>query len=102
MRKRAIIAPAGLCIALGLLAPISPGGADTRQEACKKAMNDRIQVCTDDCTRTALAAASSYVDTNNNVKFGCLKGCAIQQVWQMQACREGHQAGPSDPTETNR
>ena len=62
-------------------------------------MNDRIQVCTDDCTARALAAASNYVDTNHNVKFGCLKGCAIRQVMQMKACREG---GGTGDVETNR
>ena len=76
--------------------------ADEKQEACKRAMNDRIQVCTDECTKTALAAASNYVDKNNNVKFGCLKGCALKQVLQMQACRDGKEPGPPDPTETNR
>lgn len=95
-------------IALLLAAGFLPTGldraafADGRQEACKKAMNDRIQVCTEDCTRRALAAASDYKDTNNNVKFGCLKGCAIGQVLQMRACREGKAAESPDPTETNR
>ena len=74
--------------------------AEDRAEACKKAMNDRIQVCTDDCTRRALQAASDYVDTNNNVKFGCMKGCAIRQVMQMKVCRDGG-AAPAD-VETNR
>ena len=94
---------------LGLAAAVLAGSlasgsarADERQEACKRAMNERIQVCTDDCTRTALAAASNYVDKNNNVKFGCLKGCAVKQVLQMQACRDGKEPGPPDPTETNR
>ncbi len=73
--------------------------ADERQDACKKAMNDRIQACTDTCTNRALAAASDYKDTNNNVKFGCLKGCAVGQILQMKACREGR---PLDTTETNR
>ena len=65
-------------------------------------MNDRIQVCTDACTSAALAAASNYVDTNHNVKFGCLKGCALRQIFQMKACVSGHDAPPDDPTETNR
>lgn len=73
---------------------------DARQEACKAAMNARIQACTDDCTKAALAAASNYVDTNNNVKFGCLKGCAIRQVMQMQSCSSSKDAGQS--VETNR
>ena len=85
-------------IALACLAATS-ARADERQEVCKKAMNDRIQVCTDDCTARALAAASNYVDTNHNVKFGCLKGCAIRQVMQMKACREG---GGTGDVETNR
>ena len=89
-----------IAIALWVVA-IGPTFADVRQDACKKAMNDRIQACTDDCTKAALAAASSYVDTNNNVKFGCMKGCAVRQVLQMQACANG--GSPSgDPTETNR
>lgn len=78
-----------------------PATADDRQEVCKKAMNDRIQVCTDDCTARALAAASHYQDTNNNVKFGCLKGCAIGQIFQMRACRDGKSPTSADPTETN-
>ena len=73
--------------------------ADDRQENCKKVMNDHIQTCTDTCTSRALAAASDYKDTNNNVKFGCLKGCAVGQILQMKACREGR---PMDATETNR
>lgn len=81
---------------------IGTAHADEKQEACKKAMNDRIQVCTDDCTSRALAAASNYKDTNNNVKFGCLKGCAIRQIFQMQACVDGKPPAPEDPTETNR
>lgn len=76
--------------------------ADARQDACKKAMNDRIQVCTDDCTAAALHAASDYKDTNNNVKFGCLKGCALRQIFQMQACREGKAPESDNPIETNR
>ncbi len=96
LTRVAIISAAVLVVSAAM-----PGRAEPWQEACKKAMNDRIQACTDDCTKTALAAASNYVDTNHNVKFGCLKGCAIQQVWQMQACRDGHQAAPADPTETN-
>ena len=85
-------------IAFALLAATA-AHADEKEEACKKAMNDRIQVCTDDCTARALAAASNYVDTNHNVKFGCLKGCAIRQVMQMKACREG---GGTGDVETNR
>lgn len=73
---------------------------DGRQEACKAAMNARIQACTDSCTKAALAAASDYVDTNNNVKFGCLKGCAIRQVMQLQVCGASKDASPS--VETNR
>ena len=69
-----------------------------RVEACKRAMNERIQVCTDDCTHTALAAAPDYKDTNNNVKFGCLKNCAMRQVFQMQVCRNG---GSAPSVETN-
>ena len=92
--------------ALSLLSVVSlpfgePAWADARQDLCKTAMNARIQACTDDCTRAALAAASNYVDTNHNVKFGCLKGCAIKQIFQMQACRDGKDAPASDPTETN-
>jgi hypothetical protein len=83
----------------GTLLAGSAAADDGRQEACKKAMNDRIQVCTDACTARALAAASDYKDTNNNVKFGCLKGCAVGQILQMKACREGR---PLDSTETNR
>ncbi len=78
-----------------------PAFADARQDACKTAMNDRIQLCTDDCTHRALAAASNYVDTNNNVKFGCMKGCAIGQIFQMKACVSGKDATSNDPTETN-
>lgn len=63
-------------------------------------MNDRIQTCTNDCTARALAAASNYKDTNNNVKFGCMKGCAIGQIMQMQACAAGKD--DADPVETNR
>ncbi len=85
-------------IAFALLAA-TVAHADEREEACKKAMNDRIQVCTDDCTSRALAAASDYVDTNHNVKFGCLKGCAIRQVMQMKVCRDG---GGTGDVETNR
>ena len=87
--------------ALALALP-SAAQADERQEACKRAMNDRIQACTDECTKAALAAASNYVDTNNNVKFGCLKGCALRQVVQMQACRDGNKPGADGQTETNR
>lgn len=85
-------------VALALVAATNVH-ADERQEACKKAMNDRIQACTDACTAKALAAASDYVDTNHNVKFGCLKGCAIGQVMQMKACRDG---GSTGDVETNR
>ena len=102
MPTRATVTIAGL-LATAFLPPWTmPARADTRQEMCKKAMNDRIQACTDDCTKTALAAASNYVDTNNNVKFGCLKGCAIRQVWQMQACTDGSETKGGDTTETNR
>jgi hypothetical protein len=73
---------------------------EARAEACKRAMNARIQVCTDECTARALAAASHYTDTNNNVKFGCLKGCALGQVFQMKVCRDGG-SSTQDPTETN-
>ncbi len=88
------------CIALVLLAVAGPARADARRDACKAAMNERIQRCTDDCTSRALAAASNYKDTNNNVKFGCLKGCAIGQIMQMRACTAGTDEG--DPVETNR
>ncbi len=96
------LATATMALVLLAAAAVLPPGAaraDDRQEACKKAMNDRIQVCTDDCTSRALSAASDYVDTNHNVKFGCLKGCAIRQVMQMKACRED---GASGDVETNR
>ena len=104
VRSSMIAAYAAVCFAA--LALASPGLADTadsdaRQEACKKAMNDRIQICTDDCTSRALAAASNYVDTNHNVKFGCLKGCAIGQIFQMRACVAGKSVPGGDPTETN-
>lgn len=84
-----------------LAAAAMPGAsrADERQEACKKAMNARIQACANDCTARALAAASDYVDTNNNVKFGCLKGCALRQITQMKVCRDG---GSDGDIETNR
>lgn len=72
------------------------------QESCKKAMNTRIQTCADACTKAALTAASNYVDKNNNVKFGCLKGCAIGQVRQLRNCTADGELGPDDPTETNR
>ena len=96
------LATATMALVLLAAAAARPGAAnaDDRQEACKKAMNDRIQVCTDDCTARALAAASDYVDTNHNVKFGCLKGCAIRQVMQMKACR--NDGGGSNDIETNR
>lgn len=87
------LATATISLALLGLLSAQTARADDRQEACKKAMNDRIQVCTDDCTSRALAAASEYVDTNHNVKFGCLKGCAIRQVMQMKACRDGRGDG---------
>ena len=87
-----------------LLAASTALAADeARIEACKAAMNQRIQVCTDECTSAALAAAPDYKDVNNNVKFGCLKGCAMRQVFQMQVCRDGGKAsGADDPTETNK
>ena len=85
-----------------LLLAVNAQAADERAELCKRQMNDRIQVCTDSCTKRALAAASNYVDTNNNVKFGCMKGCAIQQVFQMKVCRDGGSSTADDPTETNR
>ena len=86
-----------------LLLLVGSATAEDRQEACKKAMNDRIQTCTDACTSRALAAASDYKDTNHNVKFGCMKGCAIGQILQMRACTEGKAVPASgDPTETNR
>ncbi len=75
--------------------------ADARRDKCKAAMNDRIQVCTNDCTGRALAAVPDYKDTNNNVKFGCLKGCAIGQVMMMRACAAGNDNPSADPTETN-
>ena len=77
-----------------------PASADARRDACKAAMNDRIQHCTNDCTGRALAAVPDYKDTNNNVKFGCMKGCAIGQIMQMRACVAGTDEG--DPVETNR
>ena len=86
-------------IALALVSAAGSARADERQEACKTAMNARIQVCTDDCTTKALAAASHYVDTNHNVKFGCLKGCALREITTMKACREG---GGDGDIETNR
>ena len=83
--------------------PVVQAASEARIEACKAAMNQRIQVCTDECTSAALAAAPDYKDVNNNVKFGCLKGCAMRQVFQMQVCRDGGKAGGADdPTETNR
>ena len=89
-----------ILIAMALSA--APAFGDARQEACKAAMNARIQTCTDACTARALAAVPDYKDTNNNVKFGCLKGCAIGQVMQMRACTAGTDLPPADPTETNR
>ncbi len=89
-----------LLLAMSLArAAAAESAEDARVEACKKAMNERIQLCTDNCTRTALAAAPDYKDNNNNVKFGCLKGCALRQVFQMQVCRSG---GKSESVETNR
>ena len=92
---------AATCVAFGV--SNSRAADEARIEACKAAMNQRIQVCTDECTSAALAAAPSYKDVNNNVKFGCLKGCAMRQVFQMQVCRDGGKAGGTDdPTETNK
>ena len=88
-------------VSLATAAAATESTDDARAEACKVAMNERIQLCTDDCTRSALAAASDYKDTNNNVKFGCMKGCALRQVFQMQVCRQGGKSA-DDPTETNR
>ena len=88
-------------LALALLSTASVQ-ADDRREACKAAMNARIQTCTNDCTARALAAVPEYKDTNNNVKFGCLKGCAIGQIMQMRACVAGTDAPAVDPTDTNR
>lgn len=85
---------------LTMLCLAAPSYGDARRDACKAAMNARIQTCTDDCTARALAAASNYKDTNNNVKFGCLKGCAVGQIMQMRACTAGTDEG--DPVETNR
>ena len=93
-----------LALACGFLFAVAAQGhvsADERQEACKRAMNARIQTCTDGCTSRALAAASDYKDTNNNVKFGCMKGCAVGQILQMRACTEGKPVQSDDPTETN-
>ena len=109
----AVRAASGLCITgfvvtgfvltgFAMTGAVGLAWADGRQEACKSAMNARIQVCTDDCTSRALAAASNYVDTNHNVKFGCLKGCALGQIFQMRACVAGQDAPSNDPTETNR
>ena len=86
-------------IALALVTTAIAADADERQEACKKAMNGRIQVCTDECTSKALAAASNYVDTNHNVKFGCLKGCALHEITTMRACRDS--GGGGGGIETN-
>lgn len=94
---------AALLLSLGGLAVArADAPPESRQEKCKAAMNARIQACTDVCTARALAAASNYVDTNNNVKFGCLKGCAVGQILQMRACVNGADPNVSDPTETNR
>lgn len=91
---------ATVAVALALLAAaVATARADERQEACKKDMNARIQICADSCTTRALAAASDYVDTNHNVKFGCLKGCALREITTMKACREG---GSGGDIETNR
>ena len=65
-------------------------------------MNERIQTCTDTCTARALAAVPDYRDINNNVKFGCLKGCGVGQIMQMRACVAGNDSPSADPTETNR
>ncbi len=99
IRSAVIVALATGAVATYALTPYA--FADARQEACKAAMNARIQVCTDDCTQRALRAASDYVDTNHNVKFGCLKGCAIGQIFQMRACVAGTDTPSGDPTETN-
>lgn len=100
---RSLLMVAAFCGGALAAAPAwAPAWADEAQEACKKAMNDRIQVCTDDCTHRALAAASDYKDVNNNVKFGCLKGCALRQVLQMRSCTEGGSGGTQDSVETNR
>ncbi len=88
-------------LGIALLIPCT-AHADARREACKAAMNERIQRCTDDCTARALAAVPEYKDTNNNVKFGCLKGCAVGQIMQMRACSQGKDDGTADPVETNR
>ena len=90
------IALSGLVLAL---LSVAPALADARRDACKAAMNDRIQHCTNDCTSRALAAVPDYKDTNNNVKFGCLKGCAIGQVMQMQACVAGKDGPDSSGTD---
>ena len=92
--------PIACVVAMVSFLVVGPAGADARRDACKAAMNERIQRCTDDCTARALAAASNYKDTNNNVKFGCMKGCAIGQIMQMRACVAG--TDESDPVETNR
>ena len=84
------------------MAASTPAAADARRDACKAAMNDRIQRCTKNCTSRALAAVPEYKDTNNNVMFGCLKGCAIGQIMQMRACIAGNDSPSADPTETNR
>ena len=94
------LAPPGLSTISATPARAEAPPDEARVAACKRAMNERIQVCTDDCTHRALAAASNYQDTNNNVKFGCLKGCALGQVFQMKVCRDGGAAN-LDPTETN-
>ena len=90
-----------LLAAASVLASLGCADADARREACKQAMNDRIQTCTNDCTTRALAAVPDYKDTNNNVKFGCLKGCAVGQIMQMRACIAGTDSISPDPTETN-
>lgn len=92
------------CAAAALAAIVLATGARANdpQESCKKAMNTRIQTCADACTKAALAAASDYVDKNNNVKFGCLKGCALRQIQQMRNCTAAGELSPDDPTETNR
>ena len=93
---------AALLAAASVLASFGCADADARRDACKQAMNDRIQTCTKDCTARALAAVPDYKDTNNNVMFGCLKGCAVGQIMQMRACVAGSESPSLEPTETNR
>ena len=102
MLNRSVFAVAfALSLSLGATATLADKATDARQDICKASMNARIQVCTDDCTQRALRAASDYVDKNNNVKFGCMKGCAIGQILQMRACLAGTATPSGDPTETN-